>query len=164
MFNRETVVRTFNGKEVKQEMVFGIGRLTNNPPAVQLVGKDEKKVLRGSKGHPFAIASDRKKDETEFFNTSAWGVTAENLERLGYKGQPIYFVGRIEKDEHQGKVYENLVLEKFNVLKYKDSDSKPANKNADTHSTASSTASSNEAPATGMTEVNTDAQDDDIPF
>ena len=154
MFSRETVVREFNGKEVKTEVVFGVGRLTNNPPTVQEVGADKKKVLRGSKDHSFAIALDKGKNNTEFFNLSAWDVTAENLAKLGFKGQPIALVGRVQKDEYQGKTYESLVVERFQVLKYKDSEG----------STASNTSASTDTAPTGATEVADQVGDDDIPF
>jgi single-stranded DNA-binding protein len=156
MFSRETVVRNIGGKEVKQEVVFGVGRLTNNPPTLQEVGQDKKKVLRGNKDHLFSVALDKGKDQTEFFNLSAWEQTAENLAKLGYKGQPIAVVGRIEKNEYEGKTYETLVLERFQVLKYKDSENgTPAN----------TPASSNDSAPTGATEVpNNQGGDDDIPF
>lgn len=161
MFSRETVVRNFNGKEVKQEIVFGVGRLTNNPPVLQTVGADKKKVLRGSKDHNFSIALDKGKEQTEFFNLSAWEGTAENLAKLGFKGQPIAVVGRIEKNEYEGKTYETLVLERFQVLKYKDNGE---NGGSASNASASASASTSTSP-TGATEVAVDqGGDDDIPF
>lgn len=161
MFSRETVLRQFNGKEVKQEVVFGVGRLTNNPPQIQEVGNDKKKVLRGSKDHSFSIALDKGKEQTEFFNLSAWEITAENLAKLGYKGQPLAIVGRIEKNEYEGKTYETLVVERFQVLKYKDNGENGAT-NAPP-STPPNTSVPNNTPPSGATEV-TDNGDDDIPF
>lgn len=160
MFSRETVVRNFNGKEVKQEVVFGVGRLTNNPPAIQEVGEKKTKVLRGNKDHLFSVALDKGKEQTEFFNLSAWEQTAENLAKLGFKGQPIAVVGRIEKNEFEGKTYETLVLERFQVLKYKDS----AESGSTPGSTPSNTTASNDTAPSGATEVVDQGGDDDIPF
>lgn len=167
MFSRETVIREFGGKKVEQEVIFGNGRLVNDPPAVQLVGQDNKKVLRGSKEHGFSIALDRGKDNTEFFNLTAWGTTADNLAKLGYKGQPIIMIGHIEKSEYQGKTYESLVVENFTVLKYKDNGSNGATTNGATTPPNTTAPSENSQTApTGATEVNNEANgtDDDIPF
>lgn len=157
MFQRETVVRNINGKEVKQEIVFGVGRLTNDPPKIQEVGEKKTKVLRGNKDHLFSIALDKGKDSTEFFNLSAWEQTGENLAKLGYKGQPLAVVGRIEKNEYEGKTYETLVLERFQVLKYKDNGENGASGSAPSTST-------NDSAPQGATEVVDQGGDDDIPF
>lgn len=159
MFTRETVVRNFNGKEVRQEIVFGVGRLTNDPPQVQVVG-DNKKVLRGAKGHPFSVALDKGKDQTEFFNLTAWESNAENLAKLGFKGQQIAIVGRIEKNEYEGKTYESLVVERFQVLKYKDN----GNNDSNGANTNNANTASNEPVSSGATEVADNNGDDDIPF
>jgi len=162
MFSREKVLRSFNGKEVQQDVVFGVGRLTNDPPQIQKVGQDSKTVLRGSKDHLFSVALDKGKDNTEFFNLSAWGQTAENLAKLGYKGQPLAVVGRIETNEYEGKTYETLVVERFQVLKYKDdANGTPASNQPP--ATNANTSNQQTAP-TGATEVAGQDGDDDIPF
>lgn len=122
MLNKETVVRQVNGKSVNQEVVFGVGRLTNDPPQIVTVGDNGAKVMRGSKDHNFAIAFNVGKDKTEFLNITLWNKNAENLEKLGFKGQRIAVVGRIEKSEYNGKSYENLVVERFQVIDYKNNE------------------------------------------
>lgn len=161
MFQRETVIREYNGKKSEQEVVFGVGRLTNDPPQLTTIGDKQTTLMRGSKDHRFAIALDNGKDKTEFFNLSVFGKTAENLANLGFKGQQLAIVGRIEKYKSNGTTYESLILERFQVLKYKDSDENQSQGSTNTTSSTSSQ-TSNQVPAGMDTAV--DISDDDIPF
>ena len=43
-----------------------------------------------------AVSRDFKKDETDFINCTAFGKTAETIERFFTKGRPIMITGRIQ--------------------------------------------------------------------
>lgn len=160
MFSKETVVREVNGQEVRQNVFFGVGRLTANPPAILEVGADKKKVLRGNKEVNFSMAFDKGKDSAEFYRIEVWGDLAEALAKLGFKGQPLAIIGYISTNEYEGKTYETLVINRFQVLKYKDKD-----QNANQAGETSSTQATSEPVPVGATEVSQPSgSDDDIPF
>lgn len=135
MYTVETVVKTIKDEKKEVQMVFGTGRLSNNPPAVQVVGNNGAKVLRGNKDHKFAIAfpdpslgkDEHGRPKSKWYSLEAWSFNADNLAKLGFKGQEIEVSGRIEFDTYQEKQFEKLVIEKFEVKKYKPRDGEAGN-------------------------------------
>jgi len=161
MYSIETVVREVKGTKKEVKMLFGTGRLTNDPPSVQEVNGGYK-VLRGSKEHHFSIAFSNGKDkDATFYPLVAWDKLAENLAKLGFKGQLIEVAGRIETRPYKAqdgteRTFESLVIEKFDVKQYKDGNNST---NADEQKEAT-----NEQPPQGFTEAETTGVEDDIPF
>lgn len=72
------------------------GRLTKDP---EVRYSNEKAVAK------FAIAVDRKfkKDETDFFNCTAFGKQAEFIEKYLSKGTKILLCGRVENNNYTNK-------------------------------------------------------------
>lgn len=142
MYSIVTVVR--NKREEK--MLFGTGRLTSDPPAIQEV-KGGYKVLRG---RGFSIAFNNGKDKpATFFPLVFWGKNAENMQKLGFKGQLIEVAGRLENQSYTAqdgtkKTIEVLVVEKFECKQYKQREEQKEN------------------PWEGATEI--DIPDDELPF
>lgn len=56
------------------------------------------------------------KKETIWVNCQAWHDTARVASAIK-KGDTVLCVGRIEENEHEGKVYKNLVCEFINIMK-----------------------------------------------
>ncbi|WPS85371.1 single-stranded DNA-binding protein (plasmid) [Brevibacillus halotolerans] len=192
MYTIETVVREIKGEKKEQKMLFGTGRLTNDPPQVKVVGQNGVKVMRGSKDHSFAIAfpdpslgkDNNGRTKSKFFNVSIWEKNAEVLARLGYKGQPIEVFGRIETKSYNGNEYEELTIERFEVKKYKPKEEEDSDtgKNSVSTQTDSTQADSAQTGSTqiGSVQAGTDGtsvqdpnfengkplfiSDDDIPF
>lgn len=170
MYTKVTVVREIKGEKKEQEMIFGTGRLTNDPPAVQSVGNNGARVLRGNKDHRFSIAfnNGRNKDAT-FYPVTAWAEQADNLAKLGFKGQEVEIAARIEVQNYndaQGnpKSAEVLVVERFDVKQYKDNGNGSAGSNASQggNATGGNADAGNQEPAfDGGAPV---GGDDDIPF
>lgn len=164
----EVIVRNSAGEEKRVRKLFGTGRLTNDPPAVIEIQNGHGKVLRGNKDHRFSIAftdpslgrDEHGRLKTKFYPVVAWDKTAELLAKLGFKGQPIEVVGRIEKRTNGDKEFETLVIERFEVKQYKkQNDSGQTAQAAETDS--GQTAQAAETPSfEGASEV----IDDDIPF
>lgn len=168
MYTVKTVVETIKEERKEVQMVFGTGRLSNDPPAVQTVGNNGAKVLRGSKDHKFAIhfpdptlgKDDQGRPKRKWFSLEAWSYNADNLAKLGFKNQEIEIVGRIEVDTYQGKSFEKLVVEKFEVKQYKPRDGENSGKPAGAGNAEQQ--KPQEDPAlTGGTPVE---ENDDIPF
>jgi single-strand DNA-binding protein len=106
------------------------------------LGKDpEIKVIpSGKKNATFSLATSEKvkdntgeyRERTEWHNISAWGVNAENIEKLGIqKGTSLYLEGRINyqswEDSTGQKKYKTVIeLDKFQILSPK-TERKPQN-------------------------------------
>lgn len=161
MYSVETVVRNVKGEKKEVRMLFGTGRLTNDPPAVKEVGNGSK-ILRGSKEHRFSIAfadpslgkDEQGRVKAKFYPVVAWDKTAELLAKLGFKGQPIEVAARIEKQSYNGNDFEVLVIERFEVKKYKE--------NGNSNGEASEAEEAAAENIDGASEV--PLSDDDIPF
>lgn len=173
MHTVETVTREFNGQKQEVKMLFGTGRLTNDPPAVHSTPQG-KIVLSSQKGHRFAIAFNNGKDkDADFYGVEAWGKTAENLSALGFKGQSVEVAGRIREDKYtvngEERVSMILTVERFDVKSYKDQGT-GSNAAANTPANASNTT----PDASNYTRVDEDpfanssgpfeVSDDDLPF
>lgn len=164
MYSIETVVRTIKGEKKENKMVFGTGRLTAEPPTVADV-KGGYKVLRASKDARFAIAFNNGKDKSAtFYNLVLWDKNAENMAKLGFKGQLVQVAGRLEEQPYTAqdgtkKTSEVLVVERFEVLQYKDNGASTTNGNATAET-------KEEEIPTGLpgAEVDGTVGDDDIPF
>lgn len=179
MHTKKTVIEEFNGKRNEIEMVFGTGRLTNDPPELRQTTSG-KNVLSGQKGQNFSIAFNQGKDkEALFYRLEAWDKTAENLQRLGFKGQEIELAARVKvenftrADGTEGTA-NVLIVDRFDVKSYKEG-SNGSSSNASGSTGSTPTPSSNAATATqtapAATQVDADpfagalpAGDDDIPF
>lgn len=74
------------------------GRLTADP----VISVGEKTVAR------FSLAVDRWNGETDFFNVTAFGKTAEFAEKHLKKGTKIYTVGRLNTDKWTDKSGKNV--------------------------------------------------------
>lgn len=158
MHTRVTVVREIQGKEVKQEMIFGTGRLTNDPPEI-FVTNSGRKLLSGKKGHNFSIAfNNGPNKDADFYPLILWENNAENLYKLGFKGQEIEIAARVQvrEFEYNGekRSVEELVVERFQVKQYKNNNNNNGNANQENKQPA-------EEPAGGEP---IDVSDDDIPF
>ncbi|MFF2531447.1 Single-stranded DNA-binding protein [Brevibacillus sp. NPDC058079] len=177
MYTIENVVREIKGEKKEVRVLFGTGLLSNNPPEVQEVGQNGAKVLRGNKDHPFALAfpdpslgkDEHGRTKLKFFNVEAWAKNADNLHQLGYKWQPIEVVARVEKQTYNGNEYEMLVIERFEVKKYKprDGEASGASNTGQPDSGQSGADQSGESggdsdPFTVGRPIN--ISDDDIPF
>ncbi|WCF11443.1 single-stranded DNA-binding protein (plasmid) [Paenibacillus thiaminolyticus] len=168
MYTIVDAVREIKGEKKVQKMVFGTGRLTNDPPKVQTVGKNNSKILRGSKDHRFSIAFNGG-GTTKFFPVTAWEKNAENLARLGFKGQIIEIAGRIEEQNYEdkegkSKSIEILVIEKFDLKSCKDNGDGTANADSNI---SDSVSPSNESGSTEASDLDGGIPmdgDDDIPF
>lgn len=169
MHTVETVAREFNGQKQEVKMLFGTGRLTNDPPALHSTPQG-KTVLSSQKGHRFAIAFNNGKDkDADFYGVEAWGKTAENLAALAFKGQSVEVAGRIREDKYTSNGEERvsmvLTVERFDVKSYKDQGA-GTNTNANPTNTtpdASNYTRVDEDPfanSSGPFEVS----DDDLPF
>lgn len=163
-----TIVNTIQeikGTKTEVLMLFGTGRLTNDPPELRETGTG-KKVLSSQKGHRFAIAfyNGQNKDAS-FYGIEAWEKTAELMKNLTFKGQEVEVGARI-KTEHfevQGekRTAETLVIEKFNVKGYKEGSKPTTSSTSTTNSSAPSEAKELVgAGHSGPIEVS----DDDLPF
>jgi len=150
MYSIVTVVREVKGNKREEKMLFGTGRLTSDPPAIQEV-KGGYKVLRG-RGFSIAFSNGKDKPAT-FFPLVFWGKNAENMEKLGFKGQLIEVAGRIETQSYTAqdgtqKTREVLVVEKFECKQYKKQSEEVQEENP--------------WGEEGATEI--DISDDDLPF
>lgn len=97
--------------------VMMIGRLTKDID-LRKVGQDQKSVCK------FVLAVPRrKKDQSDFISSTAWGKTAELMNEYLKKGDRIAATGRIETDVYEKdgqKVYTtNFVVEDFEFLEKK---------------------------------------------
>lgn len=66
-----------------------------------------------------AAAKVKKEDgnyETKWTNCQAWNDTAKIAAANIKKGDTVLCIGRLETNEHEGKVYKNLVVEFFCVM------------------------------------------------
>ncbi|TLG72069.1 single-stranded DNA-binding protein [Culicoidibacter larvae] len=88
----------------------GIGRITNDLE-LKYVGDKQTALLN------FNIAVKRKmqKDKTDFIPCTAWGKTAENIEKYFRKGSMIGITGEVQQDEYtaqdgskRNKIYVNV--------------------------------------------------------
>lgn len=70
------------------------------------------KTTNGTKAVRFAVANQRSKDSTMFFNVVAYGNTAEFVEKYFSKGTPIIVSGPLEyyDTEKDGKKYRNYQI------------------------------------------------------
>lgn len=70
------------------------------------------KTTNGTKAVRFAVANQRSKDSTMFFNVVAYGGTAEFVEKYFSKGSPIIVSGPLEyyDTEKDGKKYRNYQI------------------------------------------------------
>ena len=167
MYSKATVVETGkDGNKIETEKVFGTGNLTNDPPALREV-PGGKKVLSGVKGHSFSIAFNQGKNkEAIFHRLEAWEKTAELLHQFGFKGQEVEVVGRLITESYKDsdgkdRVSEKLVVEKFDVKKYKDN----ANTNTEAATTQEQpayTSPTGDPFAVGSGPI--ELSDDDLPF
>lgn len=166
MYSIETVVRLVKGEKKAVRMLFGTGRLTNDPPAIKEVSNGSK-ILRGSKDHRFSIAfpdPSLGKDEqgrlkARFYPVVAWDRTAELLANLGFKGQLIEVAARIEKQSYNNNEFEVLVIERFEVKSFKQ-------QNKDNNGNSNGEASKAEEAVAGDIDgaIEVPLSDDDIPF
>ena len=97
--------------------VVMIGRLTKDID-LRRVGQDQKALCK------FVLAVPRrKKDQSDFISSTAWGKTAELMNEYLKKGDRIAATGRIETDVYEKdgqKVYTtNFVVEDFEFLEKK---------------------------------------------
>lgn len=77
---------------------IGTGRLTRDPEIRYTTGENKTAVAS------FSIAVDRRgKQESDFFNCTAWGKTAEHMEKYWRKGMKAAIVGRLEAENWTGK-------------------------------------------------------------
>lgn len=76
-----------------------MGRLTKDPELRQTRGEDPKSVASFS----IAVARRYKKDETDFFDCTAWGKTADMIEKYWRKGMKALVAGRIQTDSYENK-------------------------------------------------------------
>lgn len=176
MHTVEKVNREFNNQKQEVLVLFGTGRLTNDPPTIHETPNGNK-VLSSQKGHRFAIAFNNGKDkEADFYSIEAWGKTGENLASLGFRGQSVEVVGRVRTEKFVGNdnvERENkiITIERFDVKSYKEQGT-GANTTADTNS-GSSSAGASESQQT-YTRIDEDpfanhsgpieVSDDDLPF
>jgi len=104
--------------------------MVNNCTFVGYVGKDPKTFdTKSGIGASFSLCATTKyKDGKDDYwvNVSCFGKTAELIERLVKKGALLYVAGRMQerKVEKNGETrfYHGLVLERFQVLKFADSE------------------------------------------
>lgn len=171
MYSIETVVREDkNNVRKEQKMLFGTGRLTNDPPAIKDVAGGYQ-VMQGSKDHRFSMAfnNGRDKDGNEkpatFYNIVLWGKSAEIMSKIGYKGREVEVVGRVEKQSYTNSngepvEYEVLVIERF--------DAKGKSKNAENQNNQNNqynNQTNNSQPELNSNDaVPVDPSEDDIPF
>ncbi|MBP1308663.1 single-strand DNA-binding protein [Paenibacillus sp. 1182] len=170
----QTIRREVKGEMKDVKVLFGSGRLSNDPPEITEVGENKTKVMRGGKNHRFAIAIpdpsmgkfDNGRFKPKYFNCELWGKNAENLAKLGYKGQKIEVFGRLEAHTYQGKEYENLTIERFELKEMR-------SKKDDESSTTAGNSGDREASASVASPENNpflydgkpiDISDDDLPF
>lgn len=75
------------------------------------------KTTNGTKAVRFAVANQRSKDSTMFFNVVAYGGTAEFVEKYFSKGSPIIVSGPLEyyDTEKDGKKYRNYQIVAISV-------------------------------------------------
>lgn len=132
MYNKVTILREVKGEKIEQQMIYGTGRLTNDPPAIVEVGDNKTKILRGNKDHKFAIAfpdptlgkDDQGRPKSKFYSINAWASIAEQLAKVGFKGQTVEVAARIEvqnytKNDGSPGQNEVLVIERFDAKEYK---------------------------------------------
>ena len=78
--------------------LFMTGRLTRDPEIRWTTGENKTAVAS------FSTAVDRRgKQEADFFNCTAWGKTAEHMEKYWRKGMKAAIVGRLETENWTGK-------------------------------------------------------------
>jgi len=138
--------------------VLLIGRLVRDP---------EFKVLGGSSLVNFSLANNRvymsngeKKEETNYFDCSAWGKSAETLNQYAKKGKQLLVEGRLKQetwDTQDGKKASKIRIQvdTFQFL------------GGNAQGTAPAGASAGSRPETvGMDDApySDEQQDDDIPF
>ena len=77
----------------------GTARLTKDPEIRYTTGENKMAVAR------FGIAVDRrgKKDETDFFDCTAFGKVAEHMEKYWKKGMKAAISGRLQQDTWTAK-------------------------------------------------------------
>ena len=80
------------------------GRLTADPQKAN--------TTNGTKAVRFAIANQRSKESTMFFNVVAYGNTAEFVSKYFSKGSPIIVSGPLEYEDtgNNGKKYRNCQI------------------------------------------------------
>jgi single-strand DNA-binding protein len=110
-----------------------IGRNTKEPELKFLSGS-------GTAICKFTIAVDRrivkdKEKESDFFNCTAFGKTAEFIGANSGKGKKIYVEGRIQfgnyTNKEGNKVYTtDLIVEQTEIIEWMDKQDKPAEKTA----------------------------------
>lgn len=66
----------------------------------------------------FTVAVKRpfKKDETDFFNVTAFGKTAENVGNFLSKGSKVLVEGQVNIDNKDGKYYTNVLADSVEFL------------------------------------------------
>ncbi|ADO59430.1 single-stranded DNA-binding protein [Paenibacillus polymyxa] len=173
MLITQTIRREVKGEMKDVKVLFGSGRLSNDPPEITEVGENKTKVMRGDKNHPFAIAIpdpsmgkyDNGRFKPKYYNCELWGKNAENLAKLGYKGQKIEVFGRLKTHTYNGKEYENLTIERFELLEMRPKNdhesSKTAENGGDRDANAGAT-QNEENPFYDGKPI--EISDDDIPF
>lgn len=160
MHSIEQVVREVKGQKKEVKMLFGTGRLTGDPLVPQEV-KGGHKVLRG-KG--FSIAFNNGKDKpATFYPLVFWDKNAENMAKLGFKGQLVEVAGRIEPQSYKAqdgeqKSFDALVVDRFEVRQYKD------NGSANNPPATTQTTKQEEPQGLSGAEEAGNVGDDDIPF
>lgn len=164
MYSKEVVLRTNkDGKKFEIPMIFGTGRLTNDPPELRTLDSGVK-VLSGQKGHNFSIAFNRGKEkEALFYRIEAWERTAELLSQFGFKGQLIEVAGKIKVEKYKNadgeeRTAEVLVVERFDVKEYKEG---KGESNSANESMSNGASDENPFDSSSMT---IDISDDDLPF
>lgn len=77
----------------------------------------------------FSVAVKRpfKKDETDFFNVTCFGKTAENVANFLGKGSKVLVEGSVNIDSKDGKYYTNVIADSVEFLDSKNqSNSQPS--------------------------------------
>lgn len=90
-----------------------VGRLVQDPE-VKFVGAKGTAVVK------FSVAVNSKKgdkDETSYFDVSAWGTLAENLANSLGKGERVIVSGELKQEswEKDGKTFRRIVIEAKNA-------------------------------------------------
>ncbi|WCK56962.1 single-stranded DNA-binding protein (plasmid) [Aneurinibacillus sp. Ricciae_BoGa-3] len=115
MHTIEKVIRKIKGEDKIMDFLLGSGRLTSNPPEIREV--NGYKVL-SAYGFSMKFSNGRDK-KPDFYGIELWGKNAEYMKELGYEGQLIEVIGRIEVRHFHNKEVKILVVERFHCLEYK---------------------------------------------
>lgn len=87
----------------------------NNISIIGRLGKDPeiRQTTNGKSVCNFSVAVNRRfnKDESDWFNVTCWGKTAEFASNYLSKGRLVAVTGRMESRKHEDKTYWDLVAD-----------------------------------------------------